>query len=206
MVDGYYIVGTGSTGVGAAYGTVGLLYTSALILSTFTLKRPSISLTEEHNDVTADLKSVDSKIAIKTPQFWQLFGTATLLSTGGMGLMSVAKPMITEIFSCHQPDIVTATFATVYLMAMSSGNLFGRFGWAALSDRIGRRMTFNIFSGTGLLVYTSLPAIITFVINNPGKFSHTKLIKLVLNDGELKKSIFSPQIYLPLSMLFPCTN
>ena len=181
MVDGYYIVGTGSTGVGAAYGTVGLLYTSALILSTFTLKRPSISVTEENNDVTADLKSVDSKIAIKTPQFWQLFGTATLLSTGGMGLMSVAKPMITEIFSCHQPDIVTATFATVYLMAMSSGNLFGRFGWAALSDRIGRRMTFNIFSGTGLLVYTSLPAIITFVINNPGKFSHTKLIELVLN-------------------------
>ena len=128
-------------------------------------------------------------MAIKTPQFWQLFGTATLLSTGGMGLMSVAKPMITEIFSCHQPDIVTATFATVYLMAMSSGNLFGRFGWAALSDRIGRRLTFNIFSGTGLLVYTSLPVIITFIINNPGIISNL-LTLIIIYDAPKEKKFY----------------
>jgi MFS family permease len=176
LSEGYYLVGTGSTGVGLAYGTIGLLYTCALLTSTFAMKRPYVSDVKLETDLE-DEKSVTSNMAIKTPQFWQLFGTATLLSTGGMGLMSVAKPMITEIFSCHQPDIVTAAFATGYLMAMSSGNLFGRFGWAALSDRIGRRLTFNIFCGTGLMVYTSIPFLIQFIIENPGKIAYDRTLQ-----------------------------
>ena len=39
---------------------------------------------------------------MKTPQFWMLFGTSTFLCTGGMGLMSVAKPMIGEVFTRYE--------------------------------------------------------------------------------------------------------
>ena len=53
---------------------------------------------------------------MKTPQFWLLFSTSTMLCTGGMGLMSVAKPMISEVFSSSMPSIVTASFASSYLL------------------------------------------------------------------------------------------
>ena len=59
-----------------------------------------------------------------------MFSTSTLLATGGMGLISVAKPMIGDIFTKAMPQLVTASFASAYLMAMAAGNLGGRIGWA----------------------------------------------------------------------------
>ena len=47
-----------------------------------------------------------------------------------MGLISVAKPMIGDVFTTSMPHIVTASFASAYLMAMAAGNLAGRIGWA----------------------------------------------------------------------------
>ena len=43
--------------------------------------------------------NVNVSDVMKTPQFWLLFSTSTLLCTGGMGLMAVAKPMIGEVFT-----------------------------------------------------------------------------------------------------------
>ena len=37
--------------------------------------------------------------------------------------MSVAKPMISEVFSSSMPAIVTASFASSYLLAMAGGEL-----------------------------------------------------------------------------------
>ena len=37
--------------------------------------------------------------------------------------MSVAKPMISEVFSSSMPTIVTASFASSYLLAMAGGEL-----------------------------------------------------------------------------------
>merc|ERR1719266_684584 len=90
--------------------------------------------------------NVNVSTVMKTPQFWLLFSTSTMLCTGGMGLMSVAKPMISEVFTTSMPSVVTASFASSYLLAMASGNLGGRLGWAAISDKIGRKVTFNCFT------------------------------------------------------------
>ena len=40
LAEGYYLVGSGSTGVGLAYGAMGAIYTSVLMASTMALKRP----------------------------------------------------------------------------------------------------------------------------------------------------------------------
>ncbi len=40
---------------------------------------------------------------------------------------------------------VTTSFASAYLMAMAGGNLAGRLGWAAVSDKIGRCYTKEAF-------------------------------------------------------------
>merc|ERR1719402_1108496 len=93
----------------------------------------------------------------KTHKFRLLLTTSTLLCTGGMGLMSVAKPMIQNVFTGSMPLLVTSSFASSYLMVLALGNLVGRIGWAAVSDRIGRRSTFNVFTLGAIPLYVSLP-------------------------------------------------
>jgi hypothetical protein len=83
---------------------------------------------------------------VRTKQFHLLGLTFFCLSTGGMGLLSVAKPMMSEVFSSALPLIVTSAFATKFVLMLSAGNLGGRLGWAAVSDMIGRRSTFLIFT------------------------------------------------------------
>jgi len=172
LSEGYYLVGTGSTGLGLAYMSLGLTYSTLILGSAFALKRAPINYQPEGWSPPDSSKEVDSSRSVhvdvvhKTPQFWYLFSTSALLCTGGMGLMAVAKPMITEVFSGAIPTLVTTSFATAYLLAMASGNLGGRVGWAAISDKIGRKNTFNIFTIGGASIYATLPWLIHSVINN----------------------------------------
>ena len=43
------------------------------------------------------------------------------------------------------------------------GNLVGRFGWAAVSDKIGRRATFNIFTLGAVPIFALTPYMINQV-------------------------------------------
>merc|ERR1711963_372378 len=113
------------------------------------------------------VNNVNASTVMKTPQFWLLFSTSTLLCTGGMGLMSVAKPMISEVFTSAMPSVVTASFASSYLLAMAGGNLAGRLGWASVSDKIGRRATFNCFTFGSVPIFAALPFCIEQVVMNP---------------------------------------
>ena len=81
-----------------------------------------------------------------------------------MGLMSVAKPMIQNVFTGAMPLLVTSSFASSYLMVMALGNLAGRVGWASVSDMIGRRNTFHIFTLGAIPIFASLPFFITQVV------------------------------------------
>lgn len=103
---------------------------------------------------------------MKTPQFWLLFGTSSILATGGVGLMSVARPMVSEVFAGALPHVVTASFASSFLMAMAAGNLAGRIGWSTISDKIGRRNTFTGFAVASVPIYMSFPTIINAVVQN----------------------------------------
>ena len=66
------------------------------------------------NPLTA--KAVPPSAVMATPQYWLLFSTASLLATGGMALMSVASPMMQEVFSPSLPNLVTPAAASAYLM------------------------------------------------------------------------------------------
>ena len=50
---------------------------------------------------------------------------------------------------------------------MAGGNLAGRLGWAAVSDKIGRKATFNIFTLGAVPIFASLPYTITQVVSDP---------------------------------------
>ena len=85
-----------------------------------------------------------------------------------MGLISVAKPMIQNVFADAMPLLVTTGFASAYLMGMAAGNLGGRIGWAAISDKIGRRNTFHCYTLASIPIFGCLPFLIQECVTNPG--------------------------------------
>jgi hypothetical protein len=68
--------------------------------------------------------------------------------------------MMTEVFSTLVPSVATPAFAATYVMILSAGNLGGRLAWAAVSDSIGRRATFAIFTLGSIPLYLSIPYLV----------------------------------------------
>ena len=95
--------------------------------------------------------------ALKTRQFYQLWIVLCFNVTAGIGVLSVAQTMMTEIFGTTLPAIVDSGFAATYVVMISLFNMLGRFVWASSSDYIGRRNTYWIFFALGIVLYLSIP-------------------------------------------------
>jgi MFS family permease len=120
LSEGFYLVGSGNTGVAGGLATMAGIYGAIVMTSAMLMKKPAPGYIPE-GWTPPPVKvgggmNVDINTVLKTPQFWLLFSTSTLLATGGMGLMSVAKPMISEVFTSSMPSVVTASFASSYLL------------------------------------------------------------------------------------------
>jgi len=169
LLEGFYVVGSGNTGVTAGLATIGAIYGVGILAASLMMKRPPPGYLPAGYTPpdTSGGANVHVDNLLRTPQFWLLWSTATLLATGGMGLMSVAKPMIQNVFTGAMPLLVTPAFASGYLMAMAAGNLGGRIGWAALSDKVGRWNTFQAFTFIALPLYATIPFLITKCMSDP---------------------------------------
>jgi len=97
---------------------------------------------------------------MKTPQFWLMWTTFLSTATVGMGLMSCAKDVLGSCLSAS-PMVAaaggTAAFAATYVQCLAMGNLGGRFTWASVSDKIGRKNMFTMFTCAGAPLYFTLP-------------------------------------------------
>jgi MFS family permease len=71
-----------------------------------------------------------------------------------------------QVFSGLLPSLVTAQFASQYLLMLSAANLGGRLVWAGVSDAIGRRNTFHIFTLGSIPMYLLIPTIVDSVIQS----------------------------------------
>ena len=162
-------MGTGNTGVAAALATMGATYFSAVFASSLLMKTPPPGYLPAGYSApqASGLANVPVDNLLRTPQFWLLWSTATLLATGGMGLISVAKPMIQNVFTDAMPLLVTPVFASAYLMAVAAGNLGGRVAWASVSDRIGRRKTFQTMTLLAIPLFAGVPTIINQAMADP---------------------------------------
>eukprot|EP01084_Bolivina_argentea_P181833 313988_1 len=174
LQEGMYLVGSGNTGVALTMGTLGLGYLVTMLTCASKYKLPKTSETngklESENVAVQKYVSVDD--VMKTPQFWLVF--TTLLSTGtvGMGLMSCAKDVLNTCFIQYNlNNVCIAAFAATYVQLLSVGNVSGRFIWASLSDKIGRKNTFTIFTCVGGPLYLSLPWIISYSVSNTTSFT-----------------------------------
>ena len=109
--------------------------------------------------------------AHKTPQFWLIWAALCLNVSAGIGVLGMASPMLQEIFAgslIGKPEIafgaldagqakLVATIAASFVGLLSLFNIFGRFFWASLSDKLGRKLTYATFFGLGIVLYASAP-------------------------------------------------
>jgi MFS family permease len=91
--------------------------------------------------------------AIRTPQFWLLWVVLCFNVTAGIGVLGQASAMIQEMFKGR----ITPSAAAGFVGLLSIFNMAGRFGWASLSDRIGRKPTYMCFFALGTALYALVP-------------------------------------------------
>jgi len=164
---GVYIVGTGNTGAAGAFLTLGVVYFIVMIIAAFQYRVPAKDwkpdgYTPPSKDESATkmktLNNVHINQAIKTPQFYQLWIVLCFNVSAGIGVIGVAKTMMSEIFGSapagsEMATMVTAGFAGTYVLMISVFNMCGRFIWASLSDYIGRKNTYHCFFVIGTSMY-----------------------------------------------------
>jgi MFS family permease len=168
---GVYVVGTGNTGATGAFITLGIIYFIVIMVAAFQYRVPQDGWApkgykppskEESQAKMKTLNNVHINQAIKTPQFYQLWIVLCFNVSAGIGVIGVAKTMMSEIFGSapagtELASIVTAGFAGTYVLMISVFNMCGRIIWASLSDYIGRKNTYHCFFVIGTLLYLSIP-------------------------------------------------
>lgn len=176
LTEGVYVVGTGDTGAAATFFTLGVVYFVVMVFAAFSYRVPRAGWRPagwtpptadaasrkmiSHNDVHIDQ-------ALKTPQFYLLWIVLCFNVTAGIGVIGVAKTMMTEIFGTTLPGIVDSGFAATYVFMISVFNMVGRFFWASMSDYIGRKNTYHCFFVLGIALYLSIPFAAAQVSVNP---------------------------------------
>ena len=110
-------------------------------------------------------KHVHLRDAHKTKQFWLIWLVLCLNVSAGIGVIGMASPMLQEIFGGRligQPDLTfsqldmdqkaaIAAIAAGFTGLLSLFNIGGRFFWASLSDKIGRKNTYFTFFVLGIV-------------------------------------------------------
>jgi len=173
--EGVYVVGTGAAGVAETFVVIGIIYLVVMLLAAFSYRLPAPGWQpagwepppEDDRQHLVTTHDVDIDEALKTPQFYQLWIVLCFNVTAGIGVLGVARTMITEIFGTTLPQIVDTAFAGTYVVMISVFNMIGRFFWASSSDYIGRRNTYWIFFVLGILLYLSVPFTAQQVSANP---------------------------------------
>ena len=121
--------------------------------------RPAATVGSRFNVALAD--------AHKTPQFWLIWSVLLLNVAASIGIIGVASPMLQELFGGRligdagtlftgfdaSQKKAAATVGAGFVGIISLFNIGGRFFWAALSDRIGRKALYAVMTALGALLY-----------------------------------------------------
>jgi MFS family permease len=195
--EGVYLLGTGSVGAAQTFFTLGGIYFLVMLVAAFAYRIPAEGWkpagweppAESDHGKMITQHDVDIDEALKTPQFYQLWIVLCFNVTAGIGVLAVAKTMMTEIFGTTLPGVVDLKFAATYVLMISLFNMLGRFFWASTSDYIGRKNTYYIFFVLGILLYCSIPFFAQRVSADPavvwlvGFYAATMLIFTMYGGG-----------------------
>ncbi len=105
------------------------------------------------------------------PQFWLVWVVLCMNVSAGIGVIGMASPMLQEVFGGSLIGVdakfvdldkaqltMIAGVAAGFTALLSLFNIGGRFVWASLSDKLGRKLTYIVFFVLGGALYASVPA------------------------------------------------
>jgi MFS family permease len=155
-----YFASSGSTGVVETWLVLGVLYLICMSIGAFGYRIPAPGWKPAGwEPKPAKAGSLISRYdvtpgrAIQTGQFWLLWVVLCFNVTAGIGVLGQASAMIQEMFK----GTISAGAAAGFVGLLSLFNMGGRFFWASLSDRIGRKATYGCFFVLGPALYALVP-------------------------------------------------
>lgn len=165
-----------SVGVWQTFVAMGTIYFVAMLLGAFGYRLPPPGWQPPSGRTKTDRALITSaqvhvNEAVRTPQFWLLWGVLCLNVSAGIGVIGMASPMLQEVFGgqligvpARLADLTedqrtqAATIAAAFAGLLSLFNIAGRIGWASASDVLGRKVTYTIFFLLGFALYVSAPS------------------------------------------------
>ncbi len=149
--------------LGVAYTlmALGVTYLTVMLLGAQLLRRPPAGWQPEgwrnpakvKTGSPAGAQSLSRNQAVRTPQFYLLWGILFINVTAGIGILSQASPMMQDLFQ------KTPLAAAAVVSLISLFNAGGRFVWASVSDYIGRRNTYLTFFGVQVCLFLIIPGL-----------------------------------------------
>lgn len=168
-----------SVGVWQTFAVMGCLYIVAMLIGAFGYRIPASGWKPEgwEPPVAAQANAMITQNHVHVnkvwgiPQFWLVWMVLTMNVSAGIGVIGMASPMLQEVFGGSLIG-VSATFteldktqltaiasvAAGFAALLSLFNIVGRFFWASLSDKLGRKLTYTVFFVLGGILYFSIPA------------------------------------------------
>jgi MFS family permease len=180
MLMNHYATPT-SVGVWETFVTMGLIYFVFMLGGAFGYRLPPTGWKPHgwtppvNSNAMITTGNVHLKDAHKTLQFWLIWAVLCLNVSAGIGIIGAASPMLQETFGGRlfgdasvgfgqfsteqkqQAALVGAAFVGLF----SLFNIAGRFFWASLSDKLGRKATYFTFFSLGFLCYAAAPTLAT---------------------------------------------
>lgn len=152
--------------VTSLFVTLGVAYFLVMMLGVFTVRVPAPGWTPPGFDAGAvaarpmvSTANVSAANAIRTPQFWFLWTVLFCNVTAGIGILEQAAPMIQDFFRDGGTSSVAPATAAGFVAFLSLFNMAGRFAWSSTSDFIGRKPTYVLYLGVGIVLYVLLATV-----------------------------------------------
>jgi len=124
----------------------------------------------QSGDAMITQRHVHVKKVWSIPQFWLVWMVLCMNVSAGIGVIGMASPMLQEVFGGNLIGVAKkfgeldpsqlaaiAGVAAGFTALLSLFNIGGRFFWASLSDRLGRKRTYVVFFVLGGVLYASIP-------------------------------------------------
>ena len=168
-----------SVGVAQTFVVMGVIYFIYMIIGAMSYRVPASDWkpagwtppAASASKVMMTTRSVSVKKIWGIPQFWLVWMVLTMNVSAGIGVIGMSSPMLQEIFagslignalSFGELDkgqlAAIAGIAAGFTALLSLFNIAGRFFWASLSDKLGRKLTYSIFFVLGGILYFSVPS------------------------------------------------
>lgn len=168
-----------SVGVWQTFVVLGVVYLIAMMLGAFGYRIPApgwkpagMATASQPQRTLVTTRHVHVNEAVRTPQFWLLWGVLCLNVSAGIGVIGMASPMLQEVFGGQLIQVPlrlseladgqraqVATIAAAFAGLLSLFNILGRILWASFSDVIGRKVTYMVFFLLGMVLYVSAPLV-----------------------------------------------